>query len=85
VTTDDLRALAIRALQRIAPEVDATTLRGDHPLREQVDLDSVDWLNFLVALHEATGVDIPEADAAQLVTLDALVAYLAARAGSGGP
>lgn len=82
MTTDDLRALAIRALQAIAPEVDAAALRGDRPLREQVDLDSVDWLNFLVGLHEATGVEIPEADYGQLVTLDALVAYLAAR-GSG--
>jgi acyl carrier protein len=82
VTTDDLRTLAIRTLQGIAPEVDAAALRGDRPLREQVDLDSVDWLNYLVGLHEATGVDIPEADYGQLVTLDALVAYLAAR-GSG--
>lgn len=82
MTTDDLRTLAIRTLQGIAPEVDAAALRGDRPLREQVDLDSVDWLNYLVGLHEATGVDIPEADYGQLVTLDALVAYLAAR-GSG--
>jgi acyl carrier protein len=48
-------------------------------LREQVDLDSMDWLGFLVGLHRQLGVDIPETDYAKLVTLDDLLAYLAAR------
>lgn len=46
------------------------------PLRHQPDLDAMDWLNFLVALHERLGVTIPEADYAQLVTLDNLLAKL---------
>jgi acyl carrier protein len=48
-------------------------------LREQVDLDSMDWLNVIVGFHERFGVDIPEADYDKLTTLDAIVAYLAGR------
>ena len=48
-------------------------------MRDQVDLDSIDWLNFLLGLHGALGVDIPETDYAALVTLDDLVAYLRTR------
>jgi acyl carrier protein len=54
-------------------------LRDDAPVRAQVDIDSVDYLNFLIALHDATGVDIPETDYAQIVTLAGLVDYLLAR------
>jgi acyl carrier protein len=49
-------------------------------LRAQVDLDSMDWLNFLVALHERFKVEIPEADYAKLGTLDQVTAYLQAKA-----
>ena len=66
-------------LATIAPELEPGELRGDKPLRSQVDLDSMDWLNFLVALHERLKVDIPEADYAKLVTLDDLLAYLGAK------
>ena len=71
------RAL-VEALRGIAPEVEPDSLRRDTPLREQVDLDSMDWLGFLTALHRKLEVDIPEADYAKLVTLDDLAAYLAA-------
>ena len=54
-------------------------IAADQPLRDQVDLDSMDFLNFLVRLHEKLGVDVPEADYAKLVTLDDFVAYLGAR------
>ena len=63
-------------LQRIAPEIEPAELVASEPLRDQVDLDSMDWLNFIVGLHEALKVDIPEADYQKLVTLDDLVAYL---------
>jgi acyl carrier protein len=75
----EIRAVALATLQAIAPEIEADALRGDKPLRRQVDLDSMDWLNFLLRLHEKLKVDIPEADYAKLVTLDDVVAYLAAR------
>jgi acyl carrier protein len=49
------------------------------PLRQQVDLDSMDWLNFLIGLHQKLGVNIPEADYAKLVTLDDVLDYLLAK------
>jgi acyl carrier protein len=69
----------VTLLRAIAPEVEPDTLEPERPLRQQVDLDSMDWLNFLVSLHERFGVNIPEADYAGLVTLDNVVDYLQAR------
>ncbi|HJW23680.1 MAG TPA: acyl carrier protein [Rhodocyclaceae bacterium] len=77
----ELRATVIDTLLAIAPEVEPAELRDDKPLRSQVDLDSMDWLNFLIALHDKLAVDIPEADYAKLVSLRDLLAYLAARLG----
>ncbi|WP_396201365.1 acyl carrier protein [Gemmatimonas sp.] len=79
VSRDELRITVLAALATVAPEVDGSTLRDDAPVRAQVDIDSVDYLNFLIALHDATGVDIPETDYAQIVTLAGLVDYLLAR------
>lgn len=74
-----LRAGIIETLAGIAPEIDAGELIAAKPLRNQVDLDSMDWLNVIIGLHQRFAVDIPEADYAQLTSLDAIVAYLAAR------
>ena len=79
----EIRAVALATLLSIAPEVEADQLRGDRPLRSQVDLDSMDWLNFLLGLHEKLKVEIPEADYARLVTLDDVVAYLQKKLGAG--
>ena len=76
MTDAEIRAVVFTELTRIAPEVDPAELVSTVPLRDQVDLDSMDWLNLLVALHERLGVDIPESDYARLVTLDDLVGYL---------
>lgn len=77
-----LRNTVIATLRGIAPEIGESDLAGDLPLRQQVDLDSMDWLNFLIGLHQRLGVDIPEADYAQLVTLDNVLDYLQAKLGS---
>ncbi len=74
-----LRQSVFDTLRRIAPEISPDELKPAVPLRDQVDLDSMDWLNFLVALHGNLGVDIPEGDYAKLVTLDDLLAYLKAK------
>ncbi len=83
---ETLRKLVLSTLRTIAPEVDESTLAADRPLRQQVDLDSMDWLNFLVGLHAQLRVDIPEPDYARLRTLDNLLDYLGAklRDGAGG-
>lgn len=76
-----LRAIVIEILKTIAPELEEDELRDDRPLRQQVDLDSMDWLNFLIGLSEGLGVAIPEADYGRLVTLADLLAYLERRRG----
>jgi acyl carrier protein len=76
---DELRSAIVEALTGIAPEIDPAAIEPAKLLREQVDLDSADWLNFLVALHAKLGIDIPDADVAKLTTLDKLVDYCSAR------
>jgi acyl carrier protein len=80
-TLDDtrLRAQVIGILRRIAPELDEAALSDDRPLRRQVDLDSMDWLNLLVGISRELAVDIPEADYGRLVTLADLIGYLKQR------
>ncbi|HYR00663.1 MAG TPA: acyl carrier protein [Casimicrobiaceae bacterium] len=80
-TRTDVRQSIVDTLRRIAPEIAADALDGRKPLRDQVDLDSMDWLNFLVGLHTKLGIDIPESDYAKLVTLDDLVAYAKTKLG----
>jgi acyl carrier protein len=78
---DEIRPLVIAELSRIAPELEEGELKPDRPLRDQVDLDSMDWLNFLVALHERFKVEIPESDYRRLGTLDGIAAYLSGKLG----
>jgi len=75
-----VRETVLATLRRIAPELSPAELDPAQPVRDQVDLGSMDWLNFLAALEESLGVDIPEADYPKLVTLDDLLAYLEAKA-----
>ncbi len=82
MTDTDLRAQVMGILKTIAPELEDSELQPSVPLRDQVDLDSMDWLNFLVAVHERTGIDIPETDYARLVTMDDVVTYLSGKRGS---
>jgi len=74
-----IRLTLFAALRTVAPEVAPDEIADDKPLRDQVDLDSMDFLNFLIRLHEKLGVDVPESDYAKLVTLTDFVAYLRAR------
>jgi acyl carrier protein len=82
MTKDDIRAAILDALSSVAPEGDYERLKPDRPLRDQLDIDSYDFLNVVVHLHDQLGVDIPEADYQKLGTLDATVAYLAAKLGA---
>jgi acyl carrier protein len=71
--------LVLEELGKIAPEAAPDQIDPTGDLREQVDLDSMDLLNLMIAIHEATGVDIPEADYPQMASLDGCVAYLRTR------
>ena len=78
MTRDEIRATVLRALGEIAPEADLASLAPDIGLRDQLDLDSMDILNFVVGLHAALDVEIPESDYPKLATLDGCVDYLRA-------
>jgi acyl carrier protein len=73
---ETLRATILDALLSVAPDIDAAAIDPATPFREQFDFDSMDHLNFVIALHRSLGVDVPEADYPQLATLDGCIAYL---------
>lgn len=79
MTAAEIRETVLRLLGELAPEADMSELKTDVRIRDQLDLDSMDFLNFLIAVHEATGVDVPEADYPKLRTLSHIVAYLQAK------
>jgi acyl carrier protein len=81
IDRESLAAETMTLLQSIAPEVEPAEIERSRPLRHQVDLDSMDWLNFLVALNGRFRVQIPESDYARLVTLDDVLDYVAQRIG----
>lgn len=82
MTNAEIRAAVIQALSRVAPELDASTLKADVRLRDQLDIDSMDFLNFMLEIQKSLGIDVPEADYPQVATLDGCVSYLQARVGS---
>lgn len=80
-----LQVAVLEILHAIAPELQADALLPSRPLRNQVDLDSMDWLNFLLRLHEHFKVDIPEADYGRLTSLDDVLNYLQDRLDGSAP
>jgi len=80
---EHIRAGVIEILKTLAPEIDPARIIPDQPLRAQIDLDSMDWLNVLAAIHERLGVNIPETDYGKLATLDSIVVYLAEKLSAG--
>ena len=83
MTRAEIRAAVIKALTGIAPEINPSQLQPDEPFREAYDLDSMDFLNFVIGVHTSLGVDVPEADYGKMATLNGAVAYLASRLGVG--
>lgn len=79
MTRDQIKQLVLNVLGEIAPEADPSSIRLDVSLRDQLDVDSVDYLNFIVGLHKELGVEIPESDYSKMSTLDRCIDYLAAR------
>jgi len=75
----DTQAKLRQLLRPIAPEVDMESVNSKDNLREELDIDSVDWLNFIVSIDEEFGIDIPEADYEQLTTLDSITRYVSNR------
>ena len=72
----ELRDLVIAELGNIAPEFDAAQIDPNTDLREVLDIDSLDFQNFLSAVHKKTGINVPERDYGKLTTLNTALAYL---------
>jgi acyl carrier protein len=78
MTSDEIRAKVLAALAAVVPELDPAELRPDRPIRDELDIDSMDFLTFTIGLAKAFGIEIPEADYRRLATLNACVDYVAA-------
>jgi GNAT superfamily N-acetyltransferase/acyl carrier protein len=76
---EEIRKAVLAAIKTIAPEADVQKLRPDLPLRAQVDLDSLDWLNVIAGLHQRLSIDVAESDYGRLSTLNAIVAFVTSR------
>jgi acyl carrier protein len=79
MTRDEIRSALLDTLASVAPEADLDALKPERPLRDQLDIDSFDFLNVVVRLHDKLGVDIPEADYPKLITLNGALDYLETR------
>jgi acyl carrier protein len=78
MTPNEIRDTAFRVLGAIAPEAEPDRIRPDLSLRDQLDLDSMDFLNFVIGLHKELHREIPEADYPKLVTLNGCIEYFTA-------
>ncbi|MCG6942845.1 MAG: acyl carrier protein [Thiohalocapsa sp.] len=76
MTRDEMTAIVREELTNVAPDLADETIPIDADLREEFDLDSMDFLNWITALHKRLGVDIPELDYPQLTSLGAAADYL---------
>ena len=79
MTRDEIKNAALQILGEIAPEADPSQIKPDVSFRDQLDIDSMDFLNFVIALDKRLGVAVPETDYQKLSTLDGCVEYLTAR------
>ncbi len=77
--SDEIRGAVHAVIESVAPGADAQRIRPDQPLRKQVDLDSMDWLNVIEGIQEKLSIEIPESGYGRLETLDSIVACLASR------
>ena len=78
MTSDDAHALLRRLLHGVAPEVDLDEIDPAAPLQEAAELDSMDFLNVVIALYDETGIDVPERDYPLIATVDGFVGYVTA-------
>jgi len=85
MTEIDIRKVLKEELNNVAPEIDMTSVDPAADLREALDIDSMDFLNFVTAIHHRLGIEIPESDYSKLGTLDRAVAYIEVRLRSPRP
>ena len=82
MTREEIREVVLSILAGIAPEIDVEEIRPGADLRDELDIDSMDFLNLVTALHERLDLDIPEIDYPNLATFGHTVDYLTQRLAS---
>jgi len=80
MTSDEAKAVIFEVLAEVAPEVDPATIDHVLDLTEQIDLDSMDYLNWMIGISESTGIEISQRDTSRFLTIDGAAAYLVAAA-----
>jgi acyl carrier protein len=79
MTREEVEGAVLDCLKGVVPELDPRSLDPSVPFREQLDMDSVDALTFVMALDERLGVNVPESDYRKIASLDSCVDYLLQR------
>lgn len=79
MSREDVLAVIQDELARLAPEIDFNAVDRDQPIQREFDIDSMDFLNFITALHERLGVDVPEVDYAKVATISSAARYVSKR------
>jgi len=79
MTEEQIRATILEIISQIIPDEDLSALKGDIPIREQVELDSMDFLDIIMELRKRYGIEVPESEYTEMATLDGSVAYLEPR------
>ena len=76
MTKDDVRRAVVSILEDIAPDEDLSSIKDDVTLREQMDLDSMDFLDIVMELRKRFNIEVPESDYQELVSMDSCIQYL---------
>lgn len=76
MTTDEIRSTILEVIQEILPDEDVSSLKPDVRIRDQIEMDSMDFLDMIMELRKRYGIIVPEDDYMKLFTLDSAVAYL---------
>ncbi len=84
MTRDEIKRALLEEIGNIAPEIDPASVPASANLREALDIDSISFINLIVAIKASTGIDVPEIDYPKLSSLDGAVDYLVARSPGGG-
>ena len=77
---DGARAVVREVLGEIAPEADLDAIDSSGQLQDELDLDSINFLDLMTGIHERTGIDVPERDYPMVATFDGCVSYLCSHA-----
>ncbi|MGB0408570.1 MAG: acyl carrier protein [Opitutales bacterium] len=76
MTEDEVKQIVIDIINEIAPDEDTSDLKSEIALRDQMDLDSMDFLDIVMELRKQHGIEVPEADYPELASLDSCANYL---------